>query len=35
MEKFIKGSLVNISDNQTNIELNNRLIVIDIMGLKE
>ncbi|NCU31846.1 MAG: hypothetical protein EOM23_02670, partial [Candidatus Moranbacteria bacterium] len=35
LERFVKGSLANIFDSQTNIELNNRLIVIDIKDLNE
>jgi conjugal transfer ATP-binding protein TraC len=35
LERFVKGSLSSIFDSQTNIELDNRLIVIDIKDLNE
>ncbi len=35
LEKFVKGSLSSVFDSQTNIELNNRLIVFDIKDLTE
>jgi len=35
LEKFIKGSLSNVFDSQTNIELTNRLVVFDIKDLGE
>ena len=35
LEKFTKGSLASVFDSQTNIELNNRLIIFDIKDLTE
>lgn len=35
LEKFVKGSLSSVFDSQTNIELDNRLIVFDIKDLPE
>lgn len=35
LEKFVKGSLSSVFDSQTNIELNNRLVVFDIKDLSE
>jgi type IV secretory pathway VirB4 component len=35
LEKFVKGSLSSIFDEQTNIELHNRLVVFDIKDLPE
>lgn len=35
LEKFTKGSLSQVFDSQTNIELNNRLVVFDIKSLSE
>lgn len=35
LEKFVKGSLSTVFDSQTNIELNNRLVVFDIKDLPE
>ena len=35
LEKFVKGSLSSVFDSQTNIELNNRLVVFDIKDLPE
>jgi conjugal transfer ATP-binding protein TraC len=35
LEKFVKGSLASVFDSQTNIELNNRLIIFDIKDLNE
>ena len=35
LEKFIKGSLSSVFDSQTNINLNNRLVVFDIKDLPE
>ena len=35
LEKFIKGSLSTVFDSQTNIELDNRLVVFDIKDLTE
>ncbi len=35
LERFVKGSLSTVFDSQTNIELNNRLIVFDIKDLPE
>jgi conjugal transfer ATP-binding protein TraC len=35
LEKFIKGSLSSVFDSQTNIQLDNRLIVFDIKDLPE
>lgn len=35
LEKFTKGSLSSVFDSQTNIELNNRLIIFDIKDLTE
>lgn len=33
--KFIKGSLASVFDSQTNIQLNNRLVIFDIKDLNE
>jgi len=35
LERFVKGSLSSVFDSQTNIELNNRLVVFDIKDLNE
>lgn len=35
LERFVKGSLASVFDSQTNIELDNRLIVFDIKDLPE
>lgn len=35
LEKFIKGSLSNVFDSQTNIKLDNRLIIFDIKDVSE
>lgn len=35
LERFVKGSLSTVFDSQTNISLNNRLIVFDIKDLSE
>ncbi len=35
LEKFVKGSLSTVFDEQTNIELDNRLVVFDIKDLPE
>jgi len=35
LEKFTKGSLSNVFDSQTNIKLNNRLIIFDIKDVGE
>lgn len=35
LDKFVKGSLSTVFDNQTNIKLDNRLIVFDIKDLPE
>src|SRR3989344_985534 len=35
LEKFVKGSLSSVFDSQTNIELNNRLVIFDIKDLSE
>ncbi|MEX0616642.1 MAG: ATP-binding protein [Candidatus Woykebacteria bacterium] len=35
LEKFVNGSLSSVFDSQTNIELNNRLVVFDIKDLNE
>ncbi len=35
LDKYIKGSLSNVFNSQTNIELNNRLVVFDIKDLSE
>lgn len=35
LERFVKGSLSTVFDSQTNIELNNRLIIFDIKDLNE
>ena len=35
LEKFVKGSLSTVFDSQTNLELNNRLVVFDIKDLPE
>lgn len=35
LEKFVNGSLGNVFDSQTNIKLNNRLVVFDIKDLPE
>lgn len=35
LEKFVKGSLSTVFDTQTNIKLNNRLVVFDIKDLPE
>ncbi len=35
LEKFVKGSLSSVFDSQTNIELDNRLVVFDIKDLNE
>ncbi len=35
MEKFVKGSLSGVFDSQTNIKLDNRLVVFDIKDLPE
>lgn len=35
LEKFIKGSLSSVFDSQTNIKLDNRLIIFDIKDLNE
>lgn len=35
LEKFVKGSLASVFDSQTNIALNNRLVVFDIKDLNE
>ena len=35
LEKYIKGSLSNVFNEQTNIELSNRLVVFDIKDLDE
>ncbi|MCL4354810.1 ATP-binding protein [Patescibacteria group bacterium] len=35
LEKFVKGSLSTVFDSQTNIEMNNRLIIFDIKDLNE
>jgi len=35
LEKFVKGSLSTVFDRQTNIKLNNRLVIFDIKDLPE
>ncbi len=35
LEKFVKGSLSTVFDCQTNIEMNNRLVIFDIKDLNE
>ncbi|MFC1711202.1 VirB4-like conjugal transfer ATPase, CD1110 family [Patescibacteria group bacterium] len=35
LEKYVKGSLANVFNKQTNIKLNNRLVVFDIKDLPE
>src|SRR5581483_7393282 len=35
LEKFVRGSLASVFDSQTNIELDNRLIIFDIKDLTE
>lgn len=35
LDKFVKGSLSTVFDSQTNIELNNRLVIFDIKDLNE
>lgn len=35
LERFVKGSLSTVFDSQTNIQLNNRLVVFDIKDLTE
>ncbi len=35
LERFVKGSLSSVFDSQTNIELNNRLVIFDIKDLNE
>lgn len=35
LDRFVKGSLSSVFDSQTNIELNNRLVVFDIKDLNE
>ncbi len=35
LERFVKGSLSSVFDQQTNIEINNRLVVFDIKDLNE
>jgi len=35
LQKYIKGSLAGVFDTQTNIEMNNRLVVFDIKDLSE
>jgi len=35
LERFVKGSLGGVFDSQTNIEMNNRLVVFDIKDLNE
>lgn len=35
LERFVKGSLASVFDNQTNIELSNRLIIFDTKDLPE
>lgn len=35
LEKYVKGSLSNIFDSQTNIKLDNRLVIFDIKDLNE
>lgn len=35
LERFVKGSLSSVFDSQTNIELDNRLVVFDIKDLSE
>ena len=35
LEKFVKGSLSSVFDEQTDIELNNRLVVFDLKDLNE
>ena len=35
LEKFVSGSLSSVFDSQTNIELNNRLVVFDLKDLNE
>lgn len=35
LEKFVKGSLSSVFDSQTNIKLNNRLVIFDIKDLNE
>ena len=35
LERFVKGSLSTVFDSQTNIELNNRLVIFDIKDLNE
>lgn len=35
LEKYVKGSLANVFNQQTNIKLNNRLVVFDIKELPE
>jgi conjugal transfer ATP-binding protein TraC len=35
LEKYISGSLANVFNTQTNIELNNRLVIFDIKDLSE
>lgn len=35
LEKFVKGSLSTVFDKQTNIKLNNRLVVFDVKDLPE
>jgi len=35
LERFVKGSLASVFDSQTNIELDNRLVIFDIKDLNE
>jgi len=35
LEKFVKGSLSFVFDSQTNIKLDNRLVIFDIKDLDE
>lgn len=35
LEKFVNGSLASVFDSQTNIKLNNRLVIFDIKDLNE
>jgi type IV secretory pathway VirB4 component len=35
LERFVKGSLSSVFDSQTNIELDNRLVIFDIKNLSE
>lgn len=35
LERFVKGSLTNVFDSQTNIKLDNRLVIFDIKDLHE